>query len=293
MKRFFSRAHALVRLLDAPRPARGSPRARASSASASSSLEAPRAATGLRLSSSRQVRGPSGAAPPAPPATGARDLSSRAMLARRCFSSSFALFGLAPPWARWASSVRSLLDCALHALPRSRRSPRRPPTPRAWRRCARARAAPPSADTTWRAEQRDRRRGHRAAPGRRGLELLGEEHLLLAPQGARAADLLEVRLERSPLASGIQVLRRHGTRRAAALGGGFRLGLRLFGLHDRVLDRLVRFRSMSDTAQSDLVSSIRLHMTDDPPLSAMGATAGRLLETRNGDGVRPQRWYGN
>ena len=46
-----------------------------------------------------------------------------------------------------------------------------------------------------------------AEVGRRGLELLREDDLLLASQRARAADLLEVRLERASLAAASAAIR--------------------------------------------------------------------------------------
>ena len=69
------------------------------------------------------------------------------------------------------------------------------------------------------------RDGVESVAQRRGgrLEILREDDLLLALEGPRAADLLEVRLQRPPLAAGIQLVGGDGAR---GTGGGARGALR-------------------------------------------------------------------
>ncbi len=60
---------------------------------------------------------------------------------------------------------------------------------------------------------------------RRGFQLLGEVHLLFATERSSPTDLLEIGLQRSPLAPGIQVLGRERSR-GALRATGFDLGRR-------------------------------------------------------------------
>ena len=74
-----------------------------------------------------------------------------------------------------------------------------------------------------------------AQGGRRGFELLGEVDLFLATQRPRAADLLEVGLQRAALAAGIEILGREGRRgaqRATRLDLGRRGRLPILQLHE-------------------------------------------------------------
>src|SRR5262245_7593486 len=104
-----------------------------------------------------------------------------------------------------------------------------------------------------------------AQVGRRRLELLGEEDLLLAAQRPRAADLLEVRFQRPPLAAGIELVRRH---RASRTGRAVRRRVAARGLlrvlelqidHPRAPDVIPTHGS--DTARGAPVSDVWLPAT--------------------------------
>jgi hypothetical protein len=108
---------------------------------------------------------------------------------------------------------------------------------------------------------------------RRRLELLGEHDLFFTLERAGAADLLEVRLQGTPLATRIEVIRRDrsrcagGARRRRGLGGF----VGLIRLHNIILDAQVQFRSStSDTARGNLVSS-SFFMVLTPPLQGARA----------------------
>src|SRR5262249_52832212 len=101
--------------------------------------------------------------------------------------------------------------------------------------------------------------------GRRRLELLGEEHFLLAAQRPRAADLLKVGFQRPPLATGVELVGGHrpgGAGRAARRGAAARSLLRVLELQvDHPRFPGVIPTQGSDTARGDPVSSVWLPVT--------------------------------
>jgi hypothetical protein len=117
---------------------------------------------------------------------------------------------------------------------------------------------------------------------RRGLELLREDHLLLASQCPGAADLLEVGFEGASLAPRIEILRGGSARRSAGSTGVHAGSLSFFGFHFASLDAPVHFRPRSsDTARALWVSNACC-MKLDPALARRSRRPGPRRDESSG-----------